>query len=167
MRTPLSFTQADHILAKSRQMPFLEELKEEIDNELHLVILGAAIGEETACNDSVENPILAEILEQCKPIFPDSHQRFDIVFENYIIYQVRNESYCAFSEIEKRIGTYLLEYEKSSLLSDLSLVTDACRHEDGSFYPAPWKHYGINTQNHIVDVIAIDEPKVFYSGDID
>ena len=82
MRTPLSFTQADHILAKSRQMPFLEELKEEMDNELHLVILGAAIGEETACNDSAENPILAEILEQCKPIFPDSHQRFDIVFEN-------------------------------------------------------------------------------------
>ena len=112
MRTPLSFTQADHILAKSRQMPFLEELKEEMDNELHLVILGAAIGEETACNDSAENPILAEILEQCKPIVPDSHQRFDIVFENYIIYQVRNESYCAFSEIEKRIGTYLLEYEK-------------------------------------------------------
>ena len=83
-----AYTAFLYILAKSRQMPFLEELKEEMDNELHLVILGAAVGEETACNDSVENLILAEILEQCKPVFPDSHQRFDIVFENYIIYQL-------------------------------------------------------------------------------
>lgn len=29
-------------------MPFLEELKEEMDNELHLVVLGAAIGENDA-----------------------------------------------------------------------------------------------------------------------
>lgn len=87
MCTQISFTQADRILAKSRQMPFLEELKEEMDNELHLVILGAAIGENAAYDDSGENPILAEILAQCKPIFPDSRQRFDIIFEDYIIYR--------------------------------------------------------------------------------
>lgn len=167
MRTQISFTQADRILAKSRQMPFLEELKEEMDNELHLVILGAAIGENAAYDDSGENPILGEILAQCKPIFPDSRQRFDIVFEDYIIYPVRNESYSSFPETEKRMGTYLLECEKSSFLNYLALVTDACRLEDGSFYPAPWKHYGIYTQNHIVDIIATKEPKVFYAGDTD
>lgn len=65
------------------------------------------------------------------------------------------------------MGTYLLECEKSSFLNYLALVTDACRLEDGSFYPAPWKHYGIYTQNHIVDIIATEEPKVFYAGDTD
>ena len=42
MKRPISFTQADRILAGTRQLPFLTALKEGTENELHLVILGAA-----------------------------------------------------------------------------------------------------------------------------
>ena len=163
MRKSISFMQADHILAQTHQMPFLASLKEETENELHLVILGAVVDEDADAGDSCGNPVLDQILAQCKPIGPDSSRRMDIIFEDYIIYQVRNESYASFDESAEITGTYLMQFEKSSFLDYLLAVTDACQLEDGSFYPAPWKHYGICTQNHIVDVIAQEEPKVFYS----
>ena len=162
MQTALTFAQADDILAKTHQAPFLKELKEELENELHLVILSAAMGENTGADDSCGNSPLEEILSQCKPIIPDCSEKFAIIFENYIIYQVRNESYTSYDDSEKRRGVYLLKFNKSSFLDYLSSATDACRLDNGSFYPGPWKHYGIYTQNHIVDVIALEEPKVLY-----
>lgn len=163
MEKSISFTQADHILAESRQMPFLAALKEKTENELYLVIFGAVVDENADPDDFCGNPVLDDILVQCKPIVPDSSRRFDIIFEDYIIYQVRNESYSSFDDSEKQTGTYLLQFEKSRFLNYLSISTYAQQLKDGSFYPAPWKHYGIYTQNHIVDVIAQEEPKVFYS----
>lgn len=164
MQKSIYFTQADHILSQAGQMPFLAELKEGAENELHITILSAVVDENPHTGNSCGNPIMDQILTQCRPIVPDTSQKFDIVFENYIIYQIRNESYCSFDESEKRIGTYLIQFEKSRFLDYLSTVTDAQQLQDGSFYPAPWKHYGIYTQNHIVDVIAQEEPKIFYSA---
>lgn len=164
MKRPISFTQADRILAGTRQLPFLTALKEGTENELHLVILGAATEEGAEPGGSCGNPVLDRILADCKPVVPDPSREFEIIFEDYIIYQVRNESYGSFDELAEGTGTYLIRFKKSSFLDYLSVATDACRLEDGSFYPAPWKHYGICTQNHIVDVIAQEEPKVFYSG---
>ena len=163
MQKPISFSQADHMLVKSGQMPFLKMLKEETENELHLVIFGAVVKENTDFGDSCGNPVLDTILAQCRPIVLDSSRRFDIVFEEYIIYQVRNESYSSFDELEERSGTYLLQFQKSHFLDFLSIATDAQQLKDGSFYPAPWKHYEIRTQNHIIDVIAQKGPKVLYS----
>ena len=164
MQKSIYFAQADHILAKACQMPFLAELKERMDNALHIAILSAAVDEDTDICDSCGNPDVDQILARCKPIVPDTSQRFDIIFEDYIIYQVRNESFSSFDEAEERTGRYLVQFQKSHFLDYLSVATDACQLEDGSFYPAPWKHYGIYTQNHVVDIIAQEEPKVLYSG---
>lgn len=164
MEKSISFTQVDHILAKARQMPFLTELRDGPDNELHIAIMGAVVEEDSGSCDSYGNPLVDQLLAQCKPIVPDHSQRFDIVFEDYIIYQVRNESYSSYDASAERTGTYLIQCEKSSFLDYLPVATDACRLKDGSFYPAPWKHYAICTQNHIIDIIAQEEPKVFYSG---
>jgi len=81
----------------------------------------------------------------------------DIRFENYIMYQVRNES---FSRIDRqtRQGRYMATYEQSFLLNHLSEITDAQQGDDGSFYPAKWKHYSIFTQNQVIDIISHCEP---------
>lgn len=50
----------------------------------------------------------------------------------------------------------LIIFEKSKLLSQLSIFTDAHQFDDGSYYPGEWKCYGIYTQNHIIDIIAQD-----------
>lgn len=165
MPKPLTFVQADIMLAKSHHLPFLDELKEIMDNELHLVVLGAAIRDKTASDISCESPALAKILVGCKRIVPDRSQKFDIVFENYIMYQVRNESYSSIDPSSESAGTYLRIFDKSPFLNYLSFATDVCQLKDGSFYPGPWKQYGIFTQNHIVDVISTEEPKVFYTCD--
>jgi len=34
------------------------------------------------------------------------------------------------------------------------------RNDDGSTYPGPWRHYGIYTQNQIIDVVSHFEPMV-------
>ena len=167
MHKSVSFAQAGQMLAKTRQMPFLMELKEETENELHITILGASAGEDGDRGEAFGNPVLDQILRDCRPIVPDPSQRFDLIFEDYMIYQVRNESYGSFDESAEGTGTYLMQFEASIFLDYLSVATDACRLEDGSFYPAPWKHYGIYTQNHMVDVIAHVEPKVFYSGNVE
>lgn len=166
MKKSISFEQAEKILAKDGQLPFLMELKEETENELHITISGAVAEEEANAGDPTGNPALDQILAQCKPIVPDPSRRFELVFENYIMYQVRNESYGSFDEASEKTGVYLVQFEKSHFLDYLLVATDACRLDDGSCYPAPWKHYGIYTQNHMVDVIAQEEPKVFCSKEM-
>lgn len=162
MQKSISWTQADCILAGAGQMPFLIELKEMRENSLHLMIQGAAVEEKTNTDDACGNPVLEQILSQCKPIVPDCSQEFHIVFEDYIIYQVRNESYASFDALAQGSGVYLREFTKSHLLDYLPTATDAIQLEDDTFYPAPWKHYGIYTQNHIVDIIAQEEPTILY-----
>ena len=156
MKKSISFAQAGDLLSKSASMPFLTELKEETENELHIVISGAAVGEDARDGD----PVLDQILADCKPIIPDPSRSFRMIFEDYIIYQVRNESYAAYDAAAEGTGTYLMQFEKSGFLDYFLRATNACRMEDGSFYPAPWKHYAIFTQNHVIDVIAQAEPRV-------
>lgn len=160
MQTSISFQRAGDLLAKGDSMPFLAKLQEKTENELHITIFGAAVGEED--EGARGDPVLDQVLADCKPIIPDSSRRFDVVFEDYILYQVRNESYAAYDASAEGTGTYLMQFEKSRFLDYFLTVTDACRLEDGSFYPAPWKHYAIFTQNHVIDVIAQTEPKVLY-----
>lgn len=143
-------------------MPFLVKLQEETENELHVTILGAAVGKEVKAGGSCGEPVLDQLLADCQPIVPDPSRRFEVIFEDYILYQVRNESYAAYDASAEGTGTYLMQFEKSRFLDYFLTVTDACRLEDGSFYPAPWKHYAVFTQNHVIDVIAQAEPRVLY-----
>ena len=82
----------------------------------------------------------------------------EIVFEDYILYQVRNESFCSYDPQETGTGRYLAVFEKSKLLDYLTVTVDAGLL---SLCDAPWKHYRISTQNQIIDVIAQAEPKVY------
>lgn len=70
MQRFISFQQAGSLSPKSGSMPFLAKLQEETENELHVTILGAAVGEadEGSCGD----PVLDQALAGCKPIVPES-----------------------------------------------------------------------------------------------
>ena len=154
----VSFAETDKILSKPKAAPFLRSLEECEDNELRITVAGAKIGDCAA--DTFDGTALGRILSQCRPIESDENLAFEITFESYIIYQVRNESFCSYDPEEIRSGKFLIVFEKSKLLDYLTVSTDACRLDDGSFYPAEWKHYGIYTQNHVIDVVSQCEPKV-------
>ena len=149
---PVDKTLGDH-------MPFLVSLEENGDNELHIVLTASVLGENVPdMTDEFPAPV-AEVVSQCRPILPGS-RTIDIRFDNYILYQVRNESYASPDRTEVKHGKYLCVYAESKLLAYLETVTDVQRSEDGSTYPGPWRHYGIRTQNQIIDVVSHFEPMV-------
>ena len=153
---PVDKTLGDHI-------PFLISLEENGDNELHIVLSAAVVGEKTPdMTDGLAADIsapVADVVSKYRPILP-GNRTIDIRFDNYILYQVRNESYVSFDRTEARQGKYLCIFAESKLLAYLETVTDVQRGENGSTYPGPWRHYGIRTQNQIVDVVSHFEPMV-------
>ena len=160
LKKRISFAEASRQISEDRHGPFLCDLREDCDNRLVITICRSQTNPE-AQPEQTGNAAFTSILEQCTLIEPDESQTMEIVFENYIIYQVRNESYCSYDPDEKCIGKYLSVFEKSKLLDALPLLTDAVRFEDGTYFPGAWKHYGIYTQNQIIDVASHAEPQVY------
>lgn len=139
-----------------RHAPFLISLSEELDNKLKIVIALSCTGKKGSAD--VDIPALGEILKECRSIYPDENQTYEILFEGYILYLNRNESYTSWDDSEIRKGKYLIYFEKSRLLDMLPMLTDCQILSDGTHYPGNWKHYGIYCQNHIIDVISCHEP---------
>ncbi|MCC2818147.1 hypothetical protein LK537_12655 [Lachnoclostridium pacaense] len=161
MEKYVPFSEVSIVLEQLKHAPFLCKLEEADDNELHITIMSATTGGCADVHEVCENTALEQILSHCKPIEANPEQSFEIIFENYILYQVRNESFCSYDADEIRSGKFMIVFEKSKLLDYLMVSTDACQLDDGMFYPGEWKHYGIYTRSHIIDVVALDEPKVF------
>ena len=161
----LTFESLDAMLAsEGARAPFMVSLRDGPDNRLTVVVAPAVTGEadlpEIAEENGKTGEALREILSRCRPIEPDGERFFEICFEDYILYEVRSDSYAAWDGAEIRHGRWLCTLEKSALLEDVEKTTNAFRLSDGTFYPGPWRHYGIYTQNHAVDVIAHVPPVV-------
>lgn len=140
-------------------MPFLVSLEENGDNELHIILSAAVVGENTPdMADGLSAPA-ADVVSKYRPILP-GNKSIDIRFDNYIMYQVRNESYASPDRTEVKYGKYLCVCAESKLIDYLDAVTGVQRCDDGSIYPGPWRHYGIRTQNQIIDVVSHFEPMV-------
>ena len=146
--------------------PFLISLSDGLQEELRLVIAGATVGntgdnipdlEET---DETTKQAISAVLAKTRPIEANEQCLYELCFHDYIIYRIRNESFSSYDTEAVSCGRYLITFEKSEFLSYLHTVTDACRFDDGSYYPGRWAHYGIYTQNHIIDVIAHGEPDI-------
>lgn len=155
----MTFTELDKTLGG--HAPFLLSLNDGEAGELTLRIAPSFVGEQREASESEEpNDALRRLLNESRPLLVSEEREYTITFENYIIYQVGNESYCSGSPNDKYSGRSLRIYESSALLNRLGEFTDAQLLEDGSPYPGKWTHYGIVTQNHIIDIISLSEPNV-------
>ncbi|WP_338749278.1 hypothetical protein [Bacillus sp. FJAT-52991] len=76
-------------------------------------------------------------------------------FDWYIAYSVRNESFTVMDEHEVYKGTAFSLYSKSRYLDFIEVGTIA-----DDIYPGPFKHYGINALNHIIDVVSTEPPSI-------
>lgn len=131
---------------------------EDVDNELKIILSGYVEGEKGSGVDEELDEAFKEILKESTPIYPDEDDVYEIVFPSYIIYQVRNESYCSWDDYNIRTGNRLYIYEKSKLLDYFKSVTDCCQSNDGDYYPGEWIHYGIDAEDHIIDIISHEKP---------
>lgn len=134
---------------------FLVKLEEGEENNLKIVIALSTCGDvgENIPND--EKSVIRRILKKARPVYPDDENMYEIYFENYVMYQVRNESFTSFDEEEIRQGKRLIVFEKSKLLDYVKKVIWADEN-----YLGGYKHYGIYTENQIIDVISHIEPTV-------
>lgn len=80
---------------------------------------------------------------------------FEVTWASTIAYSIRNESYCGRSRYEQFDGRHFVLYAKSHYLDFVSAATLATQE-----YPGPFKHWGIFTLNHVIDVVSTDEPKI-------
>ena len=141
--------------------PFMLSLSDCTDNELTVRIAEAYAGEPCELTELDEpNAALRGILNRSRPLMPDEQRVYEITFDNYLIYQVGNESFCSGDPNSKYSGKFLRKYERSALLEHLGDFTDAQILEDGTHYPKEWTHYQIITLNHIIDVASLGEPTV-------
>lgn len=164
----MTIQELDKILERTAlrdSAPFMLSLSESADNELTVKIAPSYAGEQREIAELDEpNRQLRELLNSSKPLLPDLERVYEIVFDNYIIYQVGNESYCSGDPSDRYSGKFLRICEKSALLERLGEFSDAQMLNDGSYYPGKWSHYRIVAQNHIIDVIAVNEPRVNISS---
>lgn len=164
MKQSLSFAKLDRMLGN--HSPFLVSLSDGLERELRIIIAAAELGEmsdkipNSIGGDTVTRQALRGILANAQPIEINENRLYEVLFGDYIIYQIRNESFCSYDPEEICYGKHLVIFEKSKLLSHLSVATDARQLDGGSFYPGEWKHYGIYTQDHIIDIISHCPPVV-------
>lgn len=130
---------------------YLESISEPEDNHLRLVI-----AEATSDGPEQDIEIGDVVISGSRAIETVSGCAiYVILFEEYISYNVVNESYAQDAEQDKYEGSLARVYEHSAYLEFIGVSTFAT-----SDYPGPFTHYGFCCLNHCIDVISMTEPKV-------
>ncbi|MCM1328685.1 MAG: hypothetical protein NC253_04515 [Ruminococcus sp.] len=129
------------------------------DNRLKIVIALPKNGKQGEGAEELltGNKKLNDLVMKSYPVYEDTDNVYEIIFERYIIYQCRNESYTAYDSREISKGKYLIIFEKSELLN---YYKDVIFDFDGEENKKNRKHYGIYTENHIIDVISNEPPVI-------
>lgn len=131
---------------------YLRQIEELEVNSLLLVI------EEAKADGLPKDIELATgyVIRGLKTIESDASCRtFEVVWTSYVAYSVRNESFCILDEEEVWEGRLFCLYSKSHFLDYVARSTFA-----NIDYPGPLQHWGINCEDHVLDVVSTVEPQV-------
>lgn len=129
---------------------YLTEIGEPDCNELQIVVAEGLLGE-------TEKLKFADVdLGEARPLIVKEDSRaFQLNWDNYVAYVVRNESFWKAEDgeppftrhLERRFGTAFLRY-----ISETTFADDN--------YPGPLEHWCLATLNHCVDVVSVGPPRV-------
>ena len=136
------------------QYLFLREIGEPRANSLRLLI-----HEARASSQAVPIEIAETQLGEGHPVeSDDSCSIFEILWQNYVAYQVTNESLVhGESSGEVWSGRIARLYTKSHFLEYVLRKTYACDEHPG---PGPLLHFCLICSDHIIDVVAAEAPQV-------
>jgi|ERR1035441_4218089 hypothetical protein len=124
---------------------FLREIAEPKQNCLRLLIEEAFVLPQEVTVKFGNSEITG-----CHPIEPTERSRlFEIVWDNYVVYSVGNESYSTRDESEEFTGRRARLYAKSHFLDYIYRATLA-----GNEYPGPLQHIQLVCECHIIDVVS-------------
>ena len=131
---------------------FLAGIGEPEANRLRLVVEeGRVVGKpsrvELAHGRSIDDARAIEVMAHS--------QRFELIWDHYISYAVHNESYQSWDDSEAWSGNLFRRYSHSKFLEYLGRATFA-----DTRYPGPFTDYQVICQDHVIDIAALQSPKV-------
>ena len=132
---------------------YLSELAEPDDNSLRVILHEARSGDALSVAD-ISGPVTAVRPIEHRP----GYQVFELNWNSYIAYSVRNESYASRDTNEVFEGELFRTYSQSRYLDFVAASTIA-----SADYPGPFRHWGIICLNHVIDVVSVDEPEIICS----
>jgi hypothetical protein len=129
---------------------FLDSIEELPGNNLRLVIRE---GRATGPVNEVE--VGGGVIKDVQAVLPYADSAWEIFFERYVAYSVRNESYTTLDPQEIWEGHLFRTYSKSRFLDYVRVATFACNE-----YPGTLRHDELVCADHIVDVVAVMPPAI-------
>jgi len=132
---------------------YLTNIIEPFDNQLLITFKAAIVSSE------VENLFVGDKnLGPVRRISSDGPgAEYEVFFKSYGSYTITNESFARLNENEERVGRLFCIYSKSNYLDYIRATTLVNYTYD---YDNTLKHYAINCQNHVIDIVTIDEPVI-------
>jgi hypothetical protein len=132
---------------------YLTAMEEPSENQLRIVVAEGLLGEPAKIDiDGVD-------LGEGRPILVTCESRsFELRWDNYVAYAVRNESFWKGEGdelprgkmLERRFDTAFFQYVSATTFAD-------------DEYPGPLEHWSLTTLNHCVDVVSVGPPRVMLS----
>jgi len=95
----------------------------QFNNILKIIVTLPLLGEKGSEVSNIGNKELDEILKESYPVLINYNEIYEIVFENYIMYQIRNESFANPDENSKILGKYFMIIKNSSYLKMVKNIT--------------------------------------------
>ncbi len=131
---------------------FLREIGEPKENSLRLII-----EEGIASAGTISTEVAGQVIADCHRVTsPDNAQLFEVAWDFYVAYSIRNESYVARDNAEKfELGNLARIYSESKFLEYVAKATFACDE-----HPGPLLHVAVICESHIVDVISTGLPRI-------
>jgi hypothetical protein len=129
---------------------YLTAIGEPAENQLRIVVAEGLLGDPTRIDfDGIDLGVGRPI------ILTDESRSYELRWDNYVAYAVRNESYWKEEDGELPRGSMLERRFNSAFLRYVSETTFA---DDD--YPGPLEHWSLTTLNHCVDVVCVGSPRV-------
>jgi hypothetical protein len=131
---------------------FLQEIGEPQENMLRLLLVEAKRSDEA---ESMQvGGAMIEDLHRVQAT--DESRAFELIWNQYILYAVTNESFASPNgEKTEDSGRLLRCYSQSPFLDYVARTTLATKE-----YPGPYTHVRVLSENHIVDVVSTVIPSL-------
>ncbi len=135
----------------SHSFLYLIEISEPHDNVLRLIV-SEAQSRKTPDDVVIEGMKLTNAFEL---VSDGSCTAYEVIFQHYVAYSVRNESFVTVDKTEMCTGRLFKTYSQSRFLDYVGVATFA-----SDDFPGKLGHYGVNCLNHIVDVVSSAQPLI-------
>jgi hypothetical protein len=131
---------------------FLVSIGEFTVNRLRCVVQE---GRTTGAPESIE--VAGAEIKNVQPVLPYVDSAWELLFEKYVAYSVRNESYTRKDVDEVWEGYLLRRYSKSKFLDYVRSSTFA-----SDEFPGKLHHYELVCTDQIIDVVTVQPPAILH-----